>query len=180
MTDGFIDMLRSWQNFYFMIGGASAALAGLMFVALSLGQHLITRASKDSFETFTEPSIYYFVTVLLIGAVMLIPAFTPVSFLWVVLISGLLMLARTSHHAVLLTRTALKYGDFNLGDWMGQLILPVLGYTLIPAAGLCFLAGWWALGFLLIAIGTLLILVAGILNTWGIVIWIIYQQKESE
>jgi hypothetical protein len=176
----FLDTLRSWQNFYFMLGGASAALAGLMFVALSLGQHLINAQTKDSFEIFAEPNIYYFVTVLLIAALMLVPFSAPMLFAWIVLIGGLLCMGRTGYHAWLLIRAAQKYGDFNLGDWTAQVILPVIGYALIPISGALFLMQQSALGFTLIAIGTLIVLIAGIVNTWGMVIWIVYQHGDSE
>ena len=61
MTDLFIDTLHSWQNFYFMIGGASAGLMGLMFVALSLGTHLVNDETISSVGAFVTPSIIYFV-----------------------------------------------------------------------------------------------------------------------
>src|SRR5215468_8333896 len=75
--DAFNEALRGWQNFYFMIGGASATLAGLMFVALSLAQHLIDEHTRDQMRIFATPSIVYFVSVLLIAGVMLIPILTP-------------------------------------------------------------------------------------------------------
>ena len=37
MPDTLSQALRDWQNFYILAGGASATLAGLMFVAISLG-----------------------------------------------------------------------------------------------------------------------------------------------
>jgi hypothetical protein len=51
MPDAFVDTLQSWQNFYFMIGGASAGLIGLMFVALSLGMRLLSDNTRQSFTT---------------------------------------------------------------------------------------------------------------------------------
>lgn len=60
MADVFTDTLHSWQNFYFMIGGASAGLMGLMFVALSLGTHLVNDETRASFPAFVTPSIIYF------------------------------------------------------------------------------------------------------------------------
>jgi hypothetical protein len=176
----FLDTLRSWQNFYFMLGGAAAALLGLMFVALSLGQHLITEVTRHSVEVFAEPNIFYFTTVLLISAVMLVPFSAPVLFAWLMLISGLIVMGRTAYHAYLMYRVALKHGDFNLGDWVGGVILPLIAYILLPVSGLLFVIFQWTLGFALLALGTVLVLIVGIINTWGLVIWIIYQSKGQE
>lgn len=174
----FIDLLRSWHNFYFMIGGAAAGLLGLMFVALSLGQHLITLQTSRSIEVFSEPNVYYFVTALLISCVMLVPSYTPAIFSWLVLIGGMVSMARAMYHGWLLFRMAREVGDFDLGDWVSEVILPLFAFALIPAAGVCFVTLQWTLGFALLAIGTVLVLVAGIINTWGMVISILYQQKE--
>jgi hypothetical protein len=54
--DAFTETLRSWQNFYFMIGGATATLVSLMFVAVTLGVQMIpilrqTRAKTPNFSS---------------------------------------------------------------------------------------------------------------------------------
>ncbi len=36
MTEPFVQAAREWQNFYFVMGSASATLIGLMFVAVSV------------------------------------------------------------------------------------------------------------------------------------------------
>jgi hypothetical protein len=142
MIDGFIDTLRSWQNFYFMIGGASAALLGLMFVALSLGQHLITETTRESVETFAEPNIYYFTTALLICALMLAPFINQRLFAWVMLIGSIIAIGRQSHYVYLLIRAAIHHGDFNFGDWLGQVIVPMASYIVLLAAGIMVVDLW--------------------------------------
>src|SRR5690349_6600991 len=99
MTDSFNEALSGWQNFYFMIGGASATLAGLMFVALSLGQHLITEQTKTQMKIFATPSVIYFVSVLLLAGMMLVPIFTPVWMALVLFLSGGYGLLRVSRLA---------------------------------------------------------------------------------
>lgn len=42
-----LDSLRDWQNFYVLMGGASATLTGLMFVAISLGMNLARNEQTD-------------------------------------------------------------------------------------------------------------------------------------
>src|SRR5262245_39721969 len=98
MTDSFMDTLRSWQNFYFMIGGASAALIGLMFVALSLGVHLVNDEVKANFPAFVTPSIVYFVSALLLAGIMLVPVYTPMGLGVILFLSGTAGAVRASQH----------------------------------------------------------------------------------
>ncbi len=96
MTDVFNETLHGWQNFYFMAGGAAATLLGLMFVALSMSTHLISDEVRQEIDTFTSPSIFYFVSVLLLACVMLYPMISVVVLGVLLLLGGL---ARADHFA---------------------------------------------------------------------------------
>src|SRR5262245_54255938 len=116
--NAFNETFQSWQNFYIMAGGVSATLIGLMFVALLLGVHLVNETTRENFDIFATPSIFYFVSVLLLACVMVAPALPPILFMLVVGVGGLIGLGRTMQHSWLLVRAARRYGDFNLGDWV--------------------------------------------------------------
>ena len=129
MTDVFIETLHGWQNFYVMAGGVAATLLGLMFVALSMmGTHLITDEGRQEIDTFTSPSIFYFVSVLLVACVMLVPMFSAVGLGLLLLLGGVLGLAWTALRVRLLILAARKHQDFGVADWLGQIILPGLSY----------------------------------------------------
>jgi len=49
-----LDVLHDWQNFYVLMGGASATLTGLMFVAVSLGMNLVNDASEADIHTYRD------------------------------------------------------------------------------------------------------------------------------
>ena len=74
--DTFLQALHDWQNFYTLLGEASAPLAGLMFVAASLGTRLINEDSDPKVRTFLTPTVLYFSLVLLLSALMNIPTQT--------------------------------------------------------------------------------------------------------
>lgn len=177
MTDAFIDALRSWQNFYFMIGGASAGLMGLMFVALSLGTHLVNDETRASFPAFVTPSILYFVSVLLVAGVMLVPSYTPLTLGLMLFVGGAAGLGRTIRHVLQIIRVAIQNRDFNLVDWLAQIILPVVGYALVLIAGLGFTGNQWSPAFMGLWLAALLLLICAIANTWGLVIWIVEQGR---
>lgn len=56
--DRFTETLRSWHNFYFMTGGATATLVGLMFVALSLGRHLVSEETAPNLQFLSHRALF--------------------------------------------------------------------------------------------------------------------------
>ena len=177
MGDIFMDTLRSWQNFYFMIGGASAVLIGLMFVALSLGLHLVSDDVRANFPAFVTPSILYFVSALLVASVMLVPVYTPLGLGLILILSGTAGLVRTWQHVSQLIRVAIKHQDFDRWDWLAQILLPVVSYALLMLVALGFAVGQWSLALMGLWLATLLLLICAITNTWSVVLWIVDQRK---
>ncbi|MBL8154374.1 MAG: hypothetical protein JNM70_09335 [Anaerolineae bacterium] len=173
----FSNALQGWGNFYFMMGGASAGLMGLMFVALSLGTHLVNDETLSSFPTFVTPNIIYFVSVLLIAALMLVPDSTAVGTGLFLLGGGALGLIRASRLARRLIRMNNEQQIFNRWQRLWLIISPITGYILIPIAGLGFLGGQWALAFLGIWLASVLLMLCAIANTWSLMLWIIEQGK---
>ncbi|MEZ4668646.1 MAG: hypothetical protein R3E39_12105 [Anaerolineae bacterium] len=175
MNETFIETLRSWQNFYFMIGGASAGLMGLMFVALSLGTHLVNDQTASNVAAFVTPSIIYFVSVLLVAGVMLVPTFTTLVLGIVLAAGGAVGLVRTTGHVRDLIRVNNEYQDFSRWDWLWQVILPLVSYGLLVLAGLGFLFDQWTVAFMGVWLAVLMLLLCAIANTWSLVLWIVEQ-----
>src|SRR5205807_2620451 len=95
MPDPLSQALRDWQNFYILVGGAAAALAGLMFVAISLGSRLITQEDIPALRVFASPTLIHFISVLATSAVVLIPIVTRASLGVVLLLAGVVGLVWT-------------------------------------------------------------------------------------
>lgn len=177
--DAFTQTLQSWQTFYFTAGGASATLIGLMFVALSLAQSLITNVTMESFKAFASPTIFHFGSVLFIAFAMLVPAFSPAGLGIVLVISGVGGSVVSGHYVSKLARIALQQGDFNLGDWLAQVILPTTSYLLILAAGVGFLAEQANLAFAGVCLAVLGLFACGIANTWSMVVWVVEKRTKT-
>src|ERR1700694_225411 len=62
------------------MGGASATLTGLMFVAVSLGMHLVNDQTDDEIRTYVSPTLFHFVAALLLASMVLMAGHTPGSF----------------------------------------------------------------------------------------------------
>ncbi len=176
--DAFTETLRGWQNFYFMTGGASAGLLGLMFVAVSMGvQHLMSSEITDDMRAFVTPNILYFTSALLLACAMLIPTITPPLLALLLFIGAVYGLARTIPFVLRLIRVARRNQDFNMADWLGEVILPVASYGLIFIGALCFVMNQWSLAFMSAWLAMILLLISAIANTWSLVMWIIEQRQ---
>lgn len=173
MNDAFTEMLLSWEAFYFTLGGASASLAGLMFVSLSIGINLVSDELKQNFKSFVTPSIVYFVTVFLVSMLMLIPIETPRLFGLVLSLFGIAGVVTTIVYVRQLVRIASVQQDFNLGDWLAQVVMPIVSYVLLILTALAFAIDQWSPAFAGACIATLLLLICAIANTWSVVVWTI-------
>src|SRR5258708_7394884 len=177
MMDVFNETLHGWQNFYFMVGGAAATLLGLMFVALSMGTHLITDEVRQEIDTFTSPSIFYFVSVLLLACVMLVPTISAVVLGSLLFLGGVSGLVWTAPRIRLLILAARKHQDFGVADLLGENIFARVNFPFLLISGLLFVVNELLVAFGGVWLAAISLLVCAIYNTWSLVVWIIMQRN---
>jgi hypothetical protein len=179
--DTFVETLHSWQNFYFMTGGAAAALLGLMFVALSMGTHLLSDATRASFHFFVTPSVVYFMSGLLLCCVMLNPVYSAQGLALILFGGGIFGLMKTVPAVRQLFIIAKRNQDFDTDEWITQIILPPANYVLILIAALCLIINQESLAFTALWIANISLLICAVSSTWSLVMWIVNQpSQESE
>ncbi|HKV71431.1 MAG TPA: hypothetical protein VJN62_09305 [Gemmatimonadales bacterium] len=168
--------LHDWQNFYLLIGGASATLVGLMFVAISLGAGLFTNRAIPGLRTFVSPTLIHFVYVLVTASVVLIPTVTQM------LLGGLLVLVGLVSFGVTLSRLPFLHGQYrkeeiDKTDWVWYFLVPSAGYLLYVGTGIGLLMGIsQALNGL--AVASILLLVTGIRNAWDLVVRMVLSKND--
>src|SRR6185295_15400077 len=69
--------LEVWHDFYVVVGGAAAALTGLMFVVVSLSGRVMAERTRPGVRAFVTPTVVFFASVLVVSAVMCVPSSTP-------------------------------------------------------------------------------------------------------
>jgi modulator of FtsH protease len=163
--------LKEWESFFVAQAGAAAALTGLIFVAVSINlskileyPHLPGRAGE---------SLMFFVQILFLAVVGLVPHVAP----WI--FSGAVTVIGAGGAVVALRGIAAHFGATGDQKWTVQLswILPrallSLAATLpLLAAGVLALAGSdWAMPVLVA--GVLASYGAGILNAWILLVEIL-------
>lgn len=143
--------LEQWRELYIMLGGAAAALTGLLFVAISLQLDHIMK--NDVFRWRARNNLLYLLTLLVISALVLIPQ--PVALLGAELIAinafwsrnALIPLykrfVRKKDLGGLSVRRAFVYvGIYGCGALGGALLIyrPGIGMYVVAAAYLAFLS----------------------------------------
>lgn len=169
MSNEFSQALREWQNFYFMIGSASATLVGLIFVALSLGGSVLSSYRPVEVQIYVTPTVVHFAMVLVSAALMLIPALGPG-----ILGSGLLVLGIVGVAISIRTaRWMWQQGvPMNSLHWLSHALMPFLSYVLVIATGMGLVSGV-SEAMIGLAFGTIILVIAGLRNSWELTLWIL-------
>jgi hypothetical protein len=178
LMDIFDEMLGDWQNFYFMLGGASATLIGLMFVALSLGMHLVNDENREDINTFVAPSIFYFVSAFLIACAMLVPKYNPLILAFLLFDGSVVGLGRTMSYVRPLLEAAREHQDFDQAEWVAQAIGPLAAYAILLAAAIGFVVQQWTAAFIGVAAAPVILMLCAIADTWSLVLWVIEQRHD--
>jgi hypothetical protein len=174
MPDATSHPLQVWQNFYLLIGTASATLAGLMFVAISLGSRLMTSRNIPALRVFVSPTLIHFVYVLVTTAVVLIPTLTRALLGTLLVLAGLVSLGWTLSALPYMRRSS-RDRLIDTQDWVWYLLAPWAAYLLYVATGAGLLLGaGGALNGL--AAASILLLVTGIRNAWDLVVFFALSQ----
>jgi hypothetical protein len=179
MHESAASMLSAWANFYVMVGGAAAALTGLMFVVITLVSGVErTLPSHDGIGTFSTPTVLYFCTALVIAATFCAP--------WhELLVPGILTalagfigcgyVMRIMHRA-----TRLESYKPDLEDWTWFWCLPLLAFATLLAAGIELPHNRPHPALFAIAAAVVLLIFIGIRNSWDVVTYLAISSVEDE
>lgn len=169
MPDTVSQTLHDWQTFYFLVGGAAAGLVGLTFVAITVGSGMITKQDISGLRTFMHPSLIHFVYVLVTASVVVMPTVTPMQLGILLVLAGLVSSGRALSTLPFMWQQYKRH-VVDMQDWVWYFLVPFAGYLMYVGAGTGLLRGsGQALNGL--AWASLLLLVAGIRNTWDMVLW---------
>jgi len=172
-----VPLLSAWQNFYVIVGSASAALTGLMFVVVTL---IVSRGRQRSGEAtgaFATPTVVHLCAALLIAAILS----APWPALWNAgLLLGICGLAGVIYIIVIIRR-ARHQTEYQpvLEDWLWHMIFPFISYTALIVAALAIPSNA-TLALFVIGAATVLFLFIGIHNAWDTIIYMTFTGSQSE
>jgi len=172
-------LLSNWQNFYMLIGTASATLTGLMFVATTLIAGIDTHVSTANagISAFNTPTVVHFGAVLLIAGILSAPwqAFSSIS-----LLLGLFGLGMVFYLIIVMRRMRrVPHYQSTLEDWLWYMAFPLLAHIGLIIAAIALPANP-ALALYIISAAMVLLLFVGIRNAWDLVTFLAVERSHSE
>ncbi len=173
-------MFEGWGEFYLLIGGASGALIGLLFVVttLSAEMHIGRETLSQGAAFYMTPTLFHFVTVLVLSALAAVPGVTG---MWEAAVLGPWALLGAVYSAIM--GVEMRQNPLpDSGQWSDVWcygILPALMYLALAAAA------WIAWreapqAPYAIAIGITVLTVIGIRNAWDLVMFIVPRTVDKQ
>ena len=176
MPDSLSQTFQNWQTFYFLIGGAAAGLVGLTFVAITVGSGVITQREIAGLRTFVNPTLIHFIYVLVTASVVVMPTVTRMQLGILLALVGLVSAGRALISLSFMWQQYKRH-IVDMHDWGWYFLVPLASYFIYVGTGTGLLLGArQALDGL--AWASILLLVAGIRNTWDMVLWFMLNKKE--
>ncbi len=169
MHETTLPILTIWQNFYVIIGSASAALIGLMFVTITLIAGLQRSRSNDSIAAFGTPNVVHFCAALLIAALLT----APWQVTWHVALPLGLIGSAGIIYTIIVIRRARHQNTYQpvMEDWLWHIILPFIAYGALFVAAFILTINPIPVLFIIAAVALLFIFI-GIHNSWDTVTFI--------
>ena len=168
--------LAPWHDFYTLLGGGSATMVGLLFVAVSVGSGAFSSSQRGPTRLFLSASVVQFVSVVAACTLVLAPIGR-----WEVLGACVLLCGGFGvAYCALAWRDIVRDGISRKIDWDDK-----VWYAVLPAA--CFLAEAGAgvllvrdeeFGFVILAAAVGAQLLVAIHNAWDITIWSVTRRRE--
>jgi hypothetical protein len=170
-ASGTARLLQGWDNFYYLIGSASAGLIGLLFVVMTLTAGRERSRILRGAGLYMTPTIVHFGVVLAISAIAMAPALPPVPRGAAFGLFALCGLAASTRGCLGIARLQTAAEPPHWSDLWCYGLAPVamyLGLTAVIAAAFWERSSWapYAMAGLL-----LLLLLLGIRNAWDLVTW---------
>jgi hypothetical protein len=169
--------LAEWESFYIIVGPSAGALIGLQFVVLTLiGERPTTRMAEAG-AAFVTPMIVHYQIVLFLSALLLAPwhSITPISIIW-----GAVGVIGFVYQCVVLRRMR-RQAAYKPGfeDWLFYVALPFIAYLVLALSPFAAPAHEREAVFA-VAAATLLMLFAGIHNSWDSIAYQVFVLRTRE
>jgi modulator of FtsH protease len=160
--------LEGWHDFFLATTGASAALAGLIIVAMSV--NIKTIIDIPSMTSRAASTIASLVLILIVGSLYLIPGQAVTVLAVEVLIAGIIATALAAHAARRIWQHRQPF--MTVGAALFRGVLGLLGPLVVAWGGIWLVAGA-AGGTELVAAGILIIFITTVSNTWVLLVEIL-------
>ena len=158
------ETLEAWTDFNVALVGATAALAGLLIVAMSV--NIVKIMASTALPPRAASSIATLVLAIVAGALGLVPGQPVELYGWEVLVGALVTTVFQVHATRIIAREAgVSVADRVLKSSMGM--VPIAAFLV---GGVLTIAGAPGAGLIAVAIGSVLAIVAAIIMAWVVLV----------
>ncbi|WP_448003651.1 hypothetical protein [Agromyces bauzanensis] len=154
------ELLEGWSDFNVAMVGATAALAGLLIVAMSV--NISTIMSSPTLPARAASSIAALVLAIVAGALGLVPGQAEVAYGIEVLVAVVVAAAFQVHAA----RVIFREDRISAADRFGKSVLGAVPIAAFLVGGVLITVGAGTAGLVAVALGSLLAVVAAIVMAW--------------
>jgi hypothetical protein len=170
------DVIRPWQQFYTLLGAASATMVALLFVTASIATGAFTPNRRAPLRVFLSATVVHFSSVLAASLIILAPLQSRILLGPLLLACGIFGLV----YSVLTWRDTVRDGlsaSIDREDRTWYVLLPIVCYLFEIGSGALML---WRTrdGCVGLALAMSMLLVIGIHNAWDITVWTITRRRE--
>jgi hypothetical protein len=163
-------MFEGWDNYFVLLGTASAGLIGLLFVVITLTSNFERSRALWAAGIYMTPIAVHFAAVLTISAIAMVPGLTPRVVAVLVALMGLGGLAAASRTCVGILGISKSGDPPHWSDLWGYGVGPAAAYVaIVAAAAAIWLGRPWAVYALAAVLLSLLLL--AIRNAWDLITW---------
>ena len=141
MDDAFARAMTEWSGFYTLLGGATATLLGLLFVALSLRLNIFHERDLADVRDFATFTFSTFLVAIVIAALAVAPHERGGALAVALLFAATAGLLMTAWVARAWIRLNLSTTESQAGPESGPGIGPQTGLTLRPGQGITYMVG---------------------------------------
>lgn len=162
-------LVLGWENYYVILGTSAGGLTGLTFVVIALVKERNPAIRSTGISVFVTPTIVHFGGVLAFAAFMNMPHPHLPTLSAVFVLAGTAGVVYSAVIAAHMPRIGSVYTAV-LEDWIWNVILPIIIYTALVAAGFLIWRSQAAALYGVAAL-SLALLFVGIHNAWDIAVY---------
>jgi hypothetical protein len=171
------DVLRSWHDFFLLVGGASATLLGLVFVSLTLVMQLPTMPDDNEQRIFAAPILLHFAYAIMMAALCLAPWQQLMAFGGAIMLIALVTLRKAVILCIQLWQRQ-KTMPVSRNTWIHLGIAPLLAALLCAASGGMLLHGD-PRGVIGVATAAFSLDVMALFSAWNLFLWLVKEHRRG-
>lgn len=163
----FHTLLKEWETFALLLGTAAATLAGLTFIAVTMGQRTATRQRLPILRAHLDPALLALLLTLILSAALLMPTLTRQIFGLGLILTGVAALGYMA--AVFRSMYTRGVRGWDVADWTWYAVAPVVSGALLIVSGELALSSQSRAALTTAGLTLLLLLSMGVRNAWDLV-----------